>query len=248
MQCYYCGQKANTKEHAPPKMLFKGFPFRPIKVPSCESHNTEKSGLDRVIIRSLLRSVDWHQDRNSFHNDILTLIENSRDLFDEDKRKIVKGYVLDKNGDAVKSVSHVKISQSDLDIWLRQMTAALVCKAIKRYESSINWDEAVIHTPLTPSSASDIPEDIFSTSKSKYENLVTLSEKFVWRRGWCSNGLYATYPPYLYYLDVNINNDGDVIFCHTFLSVYKFFLIISLPRDVRDILYESSTAYPDNDS
>jgi hypothetical protein len=247
MQCYYCEKKASTKEHVPPKLLFKDFTGERITVPSCKDHNTDKSGLDRVIIRSLLRSVDWHPDRNLFHKDILALIEKSKDLFDEDKKRIVKGYVLNKNGDASKSISHVKISQSDMEQWVRQITAALVCKAIKRYEPSINWSEAAIQTPLMPSSTPDIPEGIFSASKSDYEHLVTLGEKLVWRRGWCSNGLHANYPLYLYYLDVNINDDS-VIFCHTFLSIYKFFLIISLPEDIRDILFESSTAYPDNAS
>jgi len=222
MECYYCGGSTSSKELVPPKLLFKEFTGKRIKVPSCKKHNTEKSGLDRVIIRSLLRSVDWHQDRNSFHSDILTLIEKSRDLFDEDKKRIVRGRVLDQNGVFSKPVSHVKISQTDMELWVRQMTAALVCKAVKKYEPSINWGEAVIHTPLTPSNTPDIPEDIFITSKSYYENLVTQSEKLVWRRGWCSNGLYASYPLYLYYLDISINNE-TVVFCHTFLSVYKFF-------------------------
>jgi hypothetical protein len=46
-KCYWCGKRATSWEHVPPKNLFPGVPdSQLIKVPACEKHNQKKSQLD----------------------------------------------------------------------------------------------------------------------------------------------------------------------------------------------------------
>ena len=48
---YYCGTQASTRENLHPKQIFKGFHVDSITAPSCEKHNTEKSGDDEEIVK-----------------------------------------------------------------------------------------------------------------------------------------------------------------------------------------------------
>jgi hypothetical protein len=48
--CYMCDQPATSKEHVPPRCLFpKGQRDRLITVPSCDTHNREKSQDDEYL-------------------------------------------------------------------------------------------------------------------------------------------------------------------------------------------------------
>lgn len=66
--CYWCGKKATSMEHVPPKCLFpeekdvkdlinKTFRNNLITVPSCEEHNTNKSNLDEYLMANLSGKV-----------------------------------------------------------------------------------------------------------------------------------------------------------------------------------------------
>jgi hypothetical protein len=64
-KCYYCGKKASTREHVPPKCLFpeskdipgKDFRKNLITVPSCFRHNTDKSKDDEYLQFTMLMNV-----------------------------------------------------------------------------------------------------------------------------------------------------------------------------------------------
>ena len=65
-RCYYCGCEATTAEHAPPRAIFpelkdspdgRNYRKNPIKVPSCEEHNTEKSKEDEYLLYVLAMSL-----------------------------------------------------------------------------------------------------------------------------------------------------------------------------------------------
>lgn len=62
--CYYCGKQATSDEHVPPKCLFpeqkdvfdifkKDYRINLITVPSCEDHNSKKSGDDEYLLACL---------------------------------------------------------------------------------------------------------------------------------------------------------------------------------------------------
>jgi hypothetical protein len=49
--CYYCGQPATTREHAPPKSFFPKKTNLQLKtVPACEKHNNAKSNDDQYLL------------------------------------------------------------------------------------------------------------------------------------------------------------------------------------------------------
>lgn len=67
-KCYWCGEKATSREHVPPKCLFpedkdikgiyeKSFRKNLITVPSCDKHNLEKSNDDEYLMTHLATLV-----------------------------------------------------------------------------------------------------------------------------------------------------------------------------------------------
>ncbi|MEK3985081.1 hypothetical protein MHB77_17055 [Paenibacillus sp. FSL K6-3166] len=67
-RCYWCGNKANSMEHVPPKCLFpeekdvkdilnKTYRNNLITVPSCDEHNLNKSNLDEYLMANLSGKV-----------------------------------------------------------------------------------------------------------------------------------------------------------------------------------------------
>ncbi|MEK4063258.1 MULTISPECIES: hypothetical protein [Paenibacillus] len=67
-QCYWCGKKATTREHVPPRCLFptdkdvgehfnQSFRSELITVPSCDEHNSLKSGEDEYLMACLTARV-----------------------------------------------------------------------------------------------------------------------------------------------------------------------------------------------
>jgi hypothetical protein len=64
--CYFCGGKATTDEHCPPKALFpklkdspdgRNYRTNPIIVPSCEEHNTKRSKDDEYLLYVLVMNL-----------------------------------------------------------------------------------------------------------------------------------------------------------------------------------------------
>jgi hypothetical protein len=45
-KCYWCGKKATSEDHVPPKQLFYKVNYQPIKNPSCRKHNEDFSKID----------------------------------------------------------------------------------------------------------------------------------------------------------------------------------------------------------
>lgn len=65
-RCYYCGCEATTAEHVPPRAIFPeqedslgGRDYRKglIKVPSCNTHNTEKSREDEYLLYVIVMNL-----------------------------------------------------------------------------------------------------------------------------------------------------------------------------------------------
>ncbi|QSF46193.1 hypothetical protein [Paenibacillus tianjinensis] len=67
-QCYWCGKQATSREHVPPRCLFptdkdvgalfkQSFRSELITVPSCDEHNSLKSGEDEYLMACLTAKV-----------------------------------------------------------------------------------------------------------------------------------------------------------------------------------------------
>lgn len=81
-KCYHCGQPAVTREHVPPKCLFpeksdKDYRVNLITVPSCDLHNSVKSGDDQfmmVYFVALARDLDYTKLKPHIDKAIRTII------------------------------------------------------------------------------------------------------------------------------------------------------------------------------
>ncbi len=68
--CYWCGGRATSKEHVPPRNLFPGIPDGDlIKVPSCKSHNQGKMKDDERFRIYLQRHENSNAIAKSFFED-----------------------------------------------------------------------------------------------------------------------------------------------------------------------------------
>ncbi|MFG0677725.1 hypothetical protein [Delftia sp. WSY_7] len=62
-RCYYCGELATSREHAPPQSFFpKNFKLNLITVPSCEKHNNSKSKNDEYVFHLISSSPGFRGD------------------------------------------------------------------------------------------------------------------------------------------------------------------------------------------
>lgn len=81
-KCYYCDAPSKTMEHVPPKCLFpkgtkKNHRINLIKVPSCDIHNSNKSGDDQymmVYFTVSAKGLDYEKLRPHIDKTIRTII------------------------------------------------------------------------------------------------------------------------------------------------------------------------------
>ncbi|SDT37414.1 hypothetical protein SAMN04490182_4343 [Pseudomonas cedrina] len=80
--CYYCKAPSKTLEHVPPKCLFpkgtkKNYRVNLMKVPSCDLHNSNKSGDDQymmVYFAARAKGLDYEKLRPHIDKTIRTII------------------------------------------------------------------------------------------------------------------------------------------------------------------------------
>ncbi len=80
--CYYCNAPSKTLEHVPPKCLFpkgtkKNYRINLMKVPSCDLHNSSKSGDDQymmVYFAGRAKGLDYEKLRPHIDKTIRTII------------------------------------------------------------------------------------------------------------------------------------------------------------------------------
>ncbi len=76
-RCYWCGDVATSREHIPPRGLFRAIKGhkRLITVPSCSLHNENKSDLDNYFVATLGGMMaPFNEERMKFANERLSLM------------------------------------------------------------------------------------------------------------------------------------------------------------------------------
>jgi hypothetical protein len=220
--CYYCGIKATSLEHAPPRQFFKGFPCDSITVPSCDKHNTEKSGNDQAIVNAFLIALRNGSERWPLEPEIKDAISRALPSFELTKRKAVDMPLITDPPVCIAdfpNVSHIAPSAS-IRSWVRQLTAALVYKAANEYKASMVWDTVIAWSPNLVESDEASPmqfSQVVSVLTKKEETKESL-DSLKWVNGWSAHP--RSYPPFIYTFDIHIAS-GEVIFRHWF---YKRFL------------------------
>jgi len=90
--CYFCGLKATSQEHVPPRAIFPemkdvggGYNYREslLKVPSCELHNSAKSPDDEFLLYVLAMSLTSNEiSKKQFHTKVMRAIARKPTLID----------------------------------------------------------------------------------------------------------------------------------------------------------------------
>jgi hypothetical protein len=223
--CYYCGDISTSKEHVPPKMLFRAFDCDSITVPSCPEHNDRKSDEDQAIIAVFMVSLKEGNNIYDLSSDVRKAIEYERkkSTFPTTKNTAKSTPFFQNVPDGIKlpNVGHLKLSTGDVYDWVRQITAGLVYDATKKHDPSVRWDQSVIHSPNW------VPAD--RESLEFQEGLDSLADKaektqywdeLEWKNGW--SAYPRPYPSDIYRFYVFFAN--PILFKHVFYNSYTWYV------------------------
>lgn len=171
--CYYCGEKAEENEHAPPKQMFKAFSCDSITVPACKKHNSCKGGSDQAIVSSFLVPLYNGREKYNLEPEILKAIEQAKSAFIRTKRRAIDSPLFNDTPEEFKDLPNLAYIVPEMDIksWVRQLTAALVCDAIQDIDYTIKWEDAMSWSP-----------DFIEASKPeslRFENGVSILRKII---------------------------------------------------------------------
>ena len=226
--CYCCGNKATSREHAPPKLMFKGFDCDSITVPSCAVHNSKKSGNDQAIVSALVFPY-YSMLINDYITDQLTperlkAIEEIKPAFERVKRKVMSmPFLLDPPKGLVDlpNTSYIAAS-AEIRGWIRQLSAALLFDGTQAYDETINWGDAGVWSAEFYSAPAPMPLDtdyVVYLAKKRIEEKSKL-DKLDWREGWSSSP--RPYPEKIFYFNICVGEDY-VIYKHVFYEGFSWY-------------------------
>ncbi len=228
--CYYCGAKPSSKEHVPPKQMFRSFDARRITVPSCEIHNQQKGTTDDDIINGMLISITNVKNRFDIPQEVLTAIRVAKPDFGKVKNRVTSSKILDnkelgpKNQRINVPMAHIQAS-ANVNGWIRQITAALFYSATHVFDNTINWDTTLVWGPDILPSEAPVPKgsqeiiDWFITAKFFRDGINGRD----WKPSWIEKNANK-YPETLYSFKVGFNKDGTIVFWHKFFSNYSWYI------------------------
>jgi len=124
--CYYCGKEATTKEHVPPKQMFKGFKCDSITVPSCIDHNCSKGGADQAVVSAFLTSIRNYSKTNKRYKfrmgtDLARAIKMAHPSFERTKNRVISKPFLDYAPNELKHLPDIGFLKAPIkiSIWIR---------------------------------------------------------------------------------------------------------------------------------
>jgi hypothetical protein len=242
--CYFCGKPSTSMEHAPPKMFFRGFSCDSITAPSCDDHNSDKSGDDQSIVSALIQSLNNIQTKNDstlgFSPEVQKAIEIAKSSFNSTKERVKSVDLFETSGykDEFPKVAHL---QGKIDGWIKQLTAVLVWDTNKSFEGAIDWEKAVVQSPnWLPS---NLPEPILIENIIENANIAQevekMESKIDWTDGWSASP--RKYPPEIYQFYFTDAKENDVIFKHRFYERYNIFILFSANEKIINAIYRRAT-------
>lgn len=183
--CYYCGAlppPPSEKEHAPPRMMFKGFTHAAITVPSCDAHNYSKHLGDQAIVTAIAWSAHClmqdHPESPLLTNNVRKAINILQPQFAQASNQVELRLYLNLR------LPYLQPS-AQIQPWMRQLTAALVWSAVGRKDPLCNWDEACSWSPTW---RQDPPDPLTKEGELQYwrakSNLEQSFNTLTWSPGW----------------------------------------------------------------
>jgi hypothetical protein len=220
--CYFCLSAATGNEHAPPRIMFKGFECDSITVPSCDTHNNEKGERDQAIVHGFFKSLIPYKE--TLDGDILKAFSLVAKSFNYTKNTAVILNMLKHPIGAFKKLPDLAYLPPDINIrrWIRQLTAAIVYSAILRNDGTINWERIKVESPnWIPANGPGTVEvndaiSYFAAMTKKESSMLNLT----WDNGWSAHP--RPYPTSIYKFNIHLSSDV-IIIKHIFYERYNWF-------------------------
>ena len=187
-RCYYCNSLATSGEHIPPKQMFKAFQCDSITVPSCDEHNSKKSGRDQAIVSALLIPLHAGRNRYPLEPEIIQAIDAAIPSFERAKRSAVRTPFLNDPPmglEDLPELAHLAPSVKVGD-WIRHLTAGLIYSGIETASTTIRWSKSIVWSPDwfpadTPAPVNyDEAVRIIKLNQERHRALDSLN----WQQGW----------------------------------------------------------------
>ena len=224
--CYFCSKPVTSREHVPPKQMFKGFECDSITVPSCDEHNSKKCGHDQAIVSALL--IPLHTGRNKYplEPEIIEAIEFAKPSFERTKRFAVQSPFLKDPPIGLEDLPDLAHLEPSINVasWVRQLTAGLVYSKIELSSTTISWLRATTWSPdwfptysPGPIAHHEAVEEIKAKQKQR-----TMLDKLSWHQGWSAHP--RPYPNIIYTFHIHVFRDKYVMFRHKFYNRYTWYV------------------------
>jgi hypothetical protein len=231
--CYFCGAKATSFEHAPPRQMFKGFMCDSITVPSCDLHNSKKSGNDQAIVSAFLLSLRNGEDTYELEPEITRAIKLAPPSFELAKRKAISAPLLSNPPEQLADLPNTTYISPDAKIlsWVRQLSAALVFDSTRTVINDFNWDKIIVWSPDWIRSEKNEPMELnrVVTVLQEHRDIKKGLDDLEWLNGWSSFPKH--YPSIIYRFRIFLSN-SDLLFCHTFYNHYHWYALAQLPYEM----------------
>jgi hypothetical protein len=240
--CYYCGAPApSSKEHAPVKMMFEAFDCDSITVPSCDKHNTVKSLDDRAIITFFLRGLYHGLKTGSLTANQLKALEVAEHKLGKANEVTLQPLVRDPLGIVDAPLSHIDETKK-VKNWMRLLTGALAWSVQGNYDSSVNWDKAIVWSPeyAIDTGQLDIEQAGLRLEKLRSIKAEVDRSSVYWWPGWSSYP--RGYPPDIYHFDVSLlpsqyllksGSKSEAIFRHCFYGKFQWYVWFTASETVK---------------
>ena len=230
-QCYFCGQPAQSFEHAPPQQMFNGFNCDSITVPSCNLHNSKKSGCDQAIVHGFFKSLSPYQ--NLLSGDVLKAFKYAEKSFYYTKRTAIVSKMLKNPPELYRNLPTLAYLTPNVKMidWIRQLTAAIIYSGTQRYDSTIDWKKIRVESPewiyTKGPETVEVKEALsyFARMDAKKKLMV----KLIWKDGW--SAYPRPYPAAIYRFCLHFST-CEIIMNHMLYSHYNWYAWIPASKQL----------------
>jgi hypothetical protein len=244
--CYFCGNKATSNEHVPPKLMFKGFDCDSITVPSCNKHNSSKGGSDQAIVSAFLLPLDIGQDQFPLEKEIQSAIELHYPAFERVKRNLIRMPFLADPPNIFKDLPDLAYLSSNMKFWdwIRQLSAGIVYDAVGINGMGINWSKVKPWSAEWHGSDEPISFEYSLALKllERNRNIKSPLESLSWQNGWSAKP--RAYPEVIYSFQLHFQDAHNVILRHVFYRRFMIYVPFRAIKKVIQGLIEKASAQP----
>ncbi|MCX5875801.1 MAG: hypothetical protein NT087_05825 [Deltaproteobacteria bacterium] len=242
--CYFCGKAASEDEHAPPKQMFKNFVCDSITVPSCSLHNSNKGEHDQAIVSALLLPLYNGNIKYPLEKEVQKAVDTGKSSFERAKLKAIDSPLLKNPPESLKDLPNLTylVSSIDINMWIKQLPAALVWDASKFFDPNIDWEKSIAWSPnrIVSNANTSLETGGVQLILKKQIEIQQCLESFDWADGWSASP--RAYPESIYFFQIYFPGNNEVIFKHKFYNRYTWYMWFSASTDIISIIKSKISA------